>query len=65
VTILNDGVIVEFGPTQEVLDNPQNEYTRRLLSDTPTMFDRMPGATPPSQPRASDGGPAMPVAGSS
>jgi peptide/nickel transport system ATP-binding protein len=65
VTILNDGVIVEFGPTQEVLDNPQNGYTRRLLSDTPTMFDRMPGATPPSQPRASDGGPAVPVAGSS
>ena len=31
VYIMNDGRIVENGPAQDVLSNPQNEYTARLL----------------------------------
>jgi peptide/nickel transport system ATP-binding protein len=37
VAVLNDGEIVEHGTTKEVLDNPQHEYTRALLADSPTL----------------------------
>ena len=37
VVVLADGRIVEQGETREVLDNPQQEYTRKLLSDTPRV----------------------------
>ena len=30
-----DGHIVESGPTEHVLTDPQQEYTKRLLADTP------------------------------
>ena len=37
VAVMNEGRIVEYGPTDEVLANPQAEYTRKLLADTPTI----------------------------
>jgi peptide/nickel transport system ATP-binding protein len=37
VAVMNDGRIVEVGTVDEVLENPQADYTRRLLSDTPTL----------------------------
>jgi peptide/nickel transport system ATP-binding protein len=37
VVVLADGRIVEQGETREVLDNPQMEYTKKLLSDTPRV----------------------------
>src|SRR5262249_9867775 len=37
VAVLNEGVIVEHGPTASVLDDPQADYTRELLADTPTL----------------------------
>jgi peptide/nickel transport system ATP-binding protein len=37
VAVLNEGEIVEHGSTGEVLDNPQHEYTRNLLADSPTL----------------------------
>lgn len=36
VVVLSDGVIVESGPVDEVLDNPQHAYTQRLLADLPS-----------------------------
>ena len=37
VVVLADGRIVEQGDTRDVLDNPQMEYTKKLLSDTPRV----------------------------
>ncbi len=36
VVVMYEGRIVEEGPVEEVLLNPQHEYTRRLLSVVPT-----------------------------
>ena len=35
VSVMNDGVIVEQGTTEQVLKNPQHEYTRHLLESEP------------------------------
>jgi peptide/nickel transport system ATP-binding protein len=35
VYVLHDGACVEHGPTADVLDDPQDEYTRALLSSVP------------------------------
>ena len=37
VLVLKDGKTVEYGKTQQVLDNPQVEYTRTLLSAVPRL----------------------------
>jgi peptide/nickel transport system ATP-binding protein len=35
--VLQTGTIVEAGPTERVLDDPQHPYTRQLLEDLPRM----------------------------
>ena len=37
VAVMNQGRIVEYGKTDDVLADPQDEYTRKLLADTPTI----------------------------
>lgn len=37
VAVLNQGVIVEEGPVDEVLDSPKDDYTKSLLENTPTL----------------------------
>jgi peptide/nickel transport system ATP-binding protein len=37
VAVLADGYIVEYGETAGMLANPQQEYTRHLISDTPSL----------------------------
>ena len=37
VAVLAEGSIVEYGKTAEILANPQQEYTRHLISDTPSL----------------------------
>ncbi|MCW2603148.1 MAG: transporter related protein [Pseudonocardiales bacterium] len=35
--VMSRGRVVEAGRTADILDNPQHEYTRKLLSDAPSM----------------------------
>jgi len=37
VAVMNEGRIVEYGLVDAVLDDPQADYTRKLLADTPTI----------------------------
>ncbi|MFP3395573.1 ABC transporter ATP-binding protein [Brevibacterium sp. H602] len=37
ISVMKDGQIVEHGVLQEVFDDPQKEYTRRLLTATPRI----------------------------
>ena len=37
VQVLNAGELVESGFVVEVLDNPQQDYTKRLLSNSPAV----------------------------
>lgn len=37
ILILKEGNIVEYGPAKQILQEPQNDYTRRLLSAVPRL----------------------------
>jgi peptide/nickel transport system ATP-binding protein len=37
VAVMNQGRIIELGEVDQVLGSPKDEYTRRLLSDTPSL----------------------------
>jgi peptide/nickel transport system ATP-binding protein len=41
IYVMNQGKIVENGPIDSVMDNPQNEYTRKLISSTPDPYLRI------------------------
>jgi ABC-type glutathione transport system ATPase component len=43
VVVMHDGKAVESGPAREVIDNPQDDYTRRLIAAVPN-FERGQGA---------------------
>ena len=40
VMVMYHGEMVEEGPVQEVLSNPQHEYTKRLMSDVPLLHEK-------------------------
>jgi peptide/nickel transport system ATP-binding protein len=35
MAVMNDGKIVEFGPSEHIYANPREEYTRRLIASIP------------------------------
>jgi peptide/nickel transport system ATP-binding protein len=39
VVVIHNGRLVEQGPTSAILGAPQQEYTRQLLADTPSLTD--------------------------
>ena len=48
VIVMLDGKIVEQGPVEQIFNNPQNEYTRRLISAVPKIGS-MKGKTKPEK----------------
>lgn len=40
VLVMYQGQLVEEGPVEEVLQNPQHDYTKRLMSDVPLLHGR-------------------------
>ena len=40
VVVIHHGVVVESGPAQSILQNPQHEYTRRLVAAAPSLARR-------------------------
>ncbi len=41
VLVMEHGVMVEQGPTDQVIFDPQHEYTRRLLADVPKLHEAL------------------------
>ena len=37
IAVMNHGIVVEFGEAKQVLQNPQHEYTRLLLTSIPSL----------------------------
>jgi peptide/nickel transport system ATP-binding protein len=37
VAVMSQGRIIELGGVDEILETPENPYTRRLLADTPSL----------------------------
>jgi peptide/nickel transport system ATP-binding protein len=35
MAVMNDGRIIEFGPSENIYANPREAYTRRLIKATP------------------------------
>jgi peptide/nickel transport system ATP-binding protein len=45
VAVMSEGRIVELGSVEQILESPVNPYTRRLLSDTPSLEVALSAAT--------------------
>ena len=55
VVVVHRGVVVESGAAQSILQDPQHEYTRRLVAAAPSLTVRSSApARPPADTRADD-----------
>ncbi|MGE3702489.1 MAG: ABC transporter ATP-binding protein [Hyphomicrobiaceae bacterium] len=50
VVVMQSGRVVEFGPRDEILRHPQNDYTRMLIASVPSL--KPPARAPKSGPTA-------------
>lgn len=64
VAVMYCGQIVETGPTEQVLAEPEHPYTRSLLQSVPTLATPPPACGPPEagRPAGTDADPADPAA---
>jgi ABC-type glutathione transport system ATPase component len=37
ILVLQNGHMMEYGKAKDILENPQNDYTRKLLSAVPRL----------------------------
>ena len=42
--VLKDGELIESGPAEQVIENPQAAYTRQLLDAIPNPFEKRSAA---------------------
>ena len=54
VIVLSDGEVKEHGPVAQVLDDPQDQYTVRLLNHMPKI-ELASGVAAPTRPRETAG----------
>ena len=45
IAVVYQGQIVEVGPTEEIYENPQHPYTRKLIAAVPTLGKALSGVT--------------------
>ena len=48
IVVMNHGTIVERGAAYDVLNNPQDSYTKLLLGAAPSLLHRWPPSTGPT-----------------
>ncbi|MHA6626597.1 ABC transporter ATP-binding protein [Pseudonocardia sichuanensis] len=64
VVVMHRGAVVESGPASTVLDNPRNDYTRRLLRAAPSLATgSLVGGQPPADEHDEASRPAIEAVG--